>query len=154
MGYTYSSRPAWRTSWFTFGIAIALALLSAGLFLFPFFDQPPQHLVALGGMVVAGMVWLSILFKHYSWRFVIGDEVIESRHGIIGRELKSVRIRDLRNVNVRQSLFQRLFGVGDVEFSSAGGTGVEVVFFSISDPMGVKDLVQAVQQSFDVVQER
>jgi len=147
--YIYSSRPAWRTSWFRIGVTAALAVAGLGLLLFRFFEQPPQHWVAAGALMLAGIVGLSILFKHLAWRFVITDDVIESRRGIIGRDLQSIRIQDLRNVNVRQSLFQRIFGVGDVEFSSAGSSDVEVVFFSIPDPMGLKDRVQGLQERFD-----
>ncbi|MEK7796111.1 MAG: PH domain-containing protein, partial [Pseudomonadota bacterium] len=55
--------------------------------------------------------------------------------------VQSIRVQDLRNVNVRQTIWQRLFGVGDVEFSSAGGTGIEVTFYGVTDPLDVKDRV-------------
>ena len=163
MSYTYSSHPAWRTSWFSLGLAIVLSLAGAGLYPLPLFELPfrqpilgqqPQDLVGIGILALAALVWLSLLFKHYRWRFVIDDEVVESRCGIIGRELKSVRIKDLRNVNVRQSLFQRIFGVGDVEFSSAGGPGFEVVFSGVLDPIRVRDLVHTLQQRFDIQRNR
>lgn len=149
--YTYSSLPAWRTSWFSIGVTAVLTVAGLGLLLLRFFEPPLQHWVAVGVLVLAGIVALSILFKHFEWRFVITGDVIESRRGIIGRELRSIRIQDLRNVNVRQSLWQRIFGVGDVEFSSAGGSDVEVVFFSIPDPVGLKDTVQELQERVDRV---
>jgi hypothetical protein len=57
----------------------------------------------------------------------------------------SIRIKDLRNINVNQTLWQRLVGVGDVEFSSAGGSGIEVVFLGVDKPMQVKALAQRLQ---------
>jgi hypothetical protein len=36
-------------------------------------------------------------------------------------------------------------GVGDVEFSSAGGSGIEVSFRGVSDPLQVKQLAQRTQ---------
>ncbi len=65
-------------------------------------------------------------------------ENVESHQGIIGRNVKSIRLQDLRNVNVNQSFFQRIFGIGNIEFSSAGGAGIEVLFFGILDPMKLK----------------
>lgn len=54
-------------------------------------------------------------------------------------------MRDLRNINVKQTLWQRLMGVGDVEFSSAGGSGIEVSFRGVNDPLQVKSLAQRMQ---------
>ena len=45
-------------------------------------------------------------------------------------------------MNVRQSIMQRILGIGDIEFSSAAGGGVEVVFFGIPDPLSVRNLAQ------------
>jgi uncharacterized membrane protein YdbT with pleckstrin-like domain len=88
-----------------------------------------------------------VAFRRYSWRYTIDDRTIESRHGVIARNVQSIRIQDLRNVNVRQSLVQRLLRVGNVEFSSAGGAGIEVVFHGVSDPMAVKALAQRLQNT-------
>jgi uncharacterized membrane protein YdbT with pleckstrin-like domain len=76
---------------------------------------------------------------------MINGETIESREGLIARKVSSIRVRDLRNINVKQSLWQRLMGVGDVEFSSAGGSGIEVSFRGVSDPLQVKSLAQRMQ---------
>ena len=40
------------------------------------------------------------------------------------------------------SILERLIGIGDVEFSSAGTATVEVVFKGIHDPMGVMQKIQ------------
>lgn len=60
-------------------------------------------LIFLGLSVVS---WLTVFYRHYVWRFTIDDENIESQKGIIGRDLKSIRTRDLLNVNVKQSSYQ------------------------------------------------
>jgi hypothetical protein len=39
----------------------------------------------------------------------------------------------------------RIVGVGDVEFSSAGGSGIEVVFRGVDKPLEVKALAQRLQ---------
>ena len=96
-------------------------------------------------LALAGVVVLVMLYRHFQWRFEIGERTIESSRGIIGRDVRSLRVQDLRNVNVRQSLWQRLLGVGDVEFSSAGGEGIEVTFHGIASPMRLKELVQSMQ---------
>lgn len=140
----YNSRPAWRTQWsglilvvFVFPalfIVIAKKLRENG--------DPTLLLLFLAIYLIFVLV---ILYKRYSWKYTISQETIESHHGIIGRTIKSIRVKDLRNVNLKQSLSQRIFGVGDLEFSSAGGTGVEVTFLGVTRPMEIKNDVQALQ---------
>ncbi|MDH3371305.1 MAG: PH domain-containing protein, partial [Gammaproteobacteria bacterium] len=86
-----------------------------------------------------------VIYRRYSWAYTIDSDTIESREGIIARKVKSIRIRDLRNINVNQTLFQRIVGLGDVEFSSAGGSGIEVTFLGVDDPLTVKALAQRMQ---------
>ena len=139
----YEARPAWRYQWVAF---LGAALSAAALVLILLYGQiyTTTTLVRYGAIVAGALcvyLGLLIVYRRFLWRFTLSDELIESRRGMIARELHSIRVQDLRNVNVRQSFFQRLFGVGDVEFSSAGGAGVEVMFYGVTDPLGVKDRV-------------
>ena len=99
-----------------------------------------QIVLALIGVPMLVLVAV-IVYRYHVWTFTIRGDTIESCRGIIGRDVQSIRVQDLRNVNVRQTIWQRLLGVGDVEFSSAGGAGVEVTFYGVTDPLGVKDRV-------------
>jgi membrane protein YdbS with pleckstrin-like domain len=141
-------RPAWRKQWFLGLVAIALLAapimplaesLRSGAALKAVFDP---RLLWLGLPFV--IVFLILIYRHYSWRFTIADGSIESRHGIIAREVSSMRISDVRNINVKQTLFERLFFIGDIEFSSAASDTAEVVFKDVSRPMRVKRRVQEV----------
>jgi hypothetical protein len=50
-------------------------------------------------------------------------------------------IRDVRNIEIDQSVFQRMFGVGSIGIASAGQSGIEIQFAGIRDPDGVKTLI-------------
>lgn len=139
----YRARPALRNQWFAIFVAMLLFVL------FIYFGvkgaaagggRNVQIVLALIGVPMLVLMAV-IVYRYHVWTFTIRHDTIESCKGIIGREVQSIRVQDLRNVNVRQSFFQRLFGVGDVEFSSAGGAGVEVTFYGVTDPLGVKDRV-------------
>ena len=139
----YRARPALRNQWFAIFVAMLLFVL------FVYFGvkgaaagggRNVQIVLALIGVPLLVLVGF-IVYRQHVWAFTIRGDTIESCRGIIGRDVQSIRVQDLRNVNVRQSIFQRLFGVGDVEFSSAGGAGVEVTFYGVLDPLGVKDRV-------------
>lgn len=91
-----------------------------------------------------------ILYRHFSVQYNIqgvgGDAEIEAREGIIARNTQSIRAADLRNINIKQSVIQRLVGIGTVEFSTAGGSGIEVRFAGIPKPQELKAKVQMLQR--------
>lgn len=143
----YDSRPAWRYQWSAvIGIAAMLAVVAwATVYGAAHVGVRPTHLVAAVAGALSLYFLLLMAYRRFAWRYLIDDHNIESYQGVLARHVHSIRIEDLRNVNVSQSVVQRLLGVGDVEFSSAAGGDVEVVFFGVADPMGVKQLIQRLQ---------
>jgi len=143
----YRSRPAWRDQFLLSIISLALLLSAlAGLVIDPqgFSRQEINTGIAvLAGLFALGA--LTLLYRHFSWTFTIDDSTIESSKGIIARDVNSIRIKDVRNINVKQSIIQRILFIGDVEFSSAGGSGIEVAFCGVARPMAVKTLLQSLQ---------
>lgn len=144
----YRARSALRNQWFAILVAMSLFVL------FVYFGimgaaagggRNVQIVLALIGVPMLVLVTV-IVYRYHVWSFTIRGGTIESCRGIIGRDVHSIRVQDLRNVNVRQTVWQRLLGVGDVEFSSAGGAGVEVTFYGVTDPLGVKNRVMRGQR--------
>jgi len=146
----FSVRPQWRAQWFNI-LLIPTWLVAAVWILIRYADGSLLRYAGYGCVVAALYVALRVLYTHFAWRFTIDDDSIESRRGVIGRTVQSIRIDDLRNINVRQSLIERMLGVGSVEFSTAGGSGIEVVFFGVEDPLQLKEGVQQMQEERDRV---
>ena len=142
----YIGRPAWRNHWLGITVVVLLILFSVLVLILPEETAEFDYDIIAGILLAsAAIIALSILYRRYSWKFTITTELIESRHGIIARDVESIRVKDLRNVNLRQSFLKRIFGVGDLEFSSAGGAGIEVMFHGITKAMKIKQQVQAMQ---------
>jgi len=143
----YIARPAWLNQWWQIAVAVLLPFVFVLAYLkgYQYFSSENLRVVLV--VIVAVFVYLvaGVIYRRYSWAYMINGETIESREGLIARKVCSIRVRDLRNINVRQTLWQRLMDVGDVEFSSAGGSGIEVSFRGVSDPLQVKSLAQRMQ---------
>jgi len=60
------------------------------------------------------------------------------RRGLLSKSITEVWHRDVRNVQLSQSLLQRIFGVGEIGISSAGQGGVELQVAGIPGPARVK----------------
>ncbi|WZO97547.1 PH domain-containing protein [Isosphaeraceae bacterium EP7] len=63
------------------------------------------------------------------------------RTGILSKRLSDIRNEDVRNIQLNQSFFQRILGVGSVGISSSGQSGVEIDVAGIPDPEQVRALL-------------
>jgi len=93
------------------------------------------------------IVFLSVIFKRASLAYTITKNSVRSRNGLIARDESEIRIIDVREVGVFQSIGQRVLGIGNVSFASAGTGGVEVVFEGINKPHKIKDFVNKLRNS-------
>lgn len=97
--------------------------------------------------VLGFLVLLRILINRISFTYIITKDNVRSINGLIARNESEVRIADIREIRVFQSIGQRLLGVGDLSFASAGTGGVEVIFEGIRNPHTIKDYVNKIRNS-------
>ncbi len=87
-------------------------------------------------------------FLVYWWVFAqattltISTRRTELRYGIIRKQTSDVQHDDVRNMQVDQSLFERLMGVGTLKISSSGQDDLEIVAVGFRNPQGIADLVR------------
>ncbi|MCA9564585.1 MAG: PH domain-containing protein [Myxococcales bacterium] len=107
-----------------------------------------QYLEKWPVAVMWGVIGALLMFPIYGWfvsqlhSYMVTTNSVIARKGILSRYTNEIRIADIRAINIRQSLPQRIMSIGDVAFSSAAGDAEEVIFKGIRDPEGVKLLVQ------------
>jgi len=92
---------------------------------------------------------LNAVLKKFSHAFTITPNVVRSKTGIFSIKEKEIRISNIREVVVKQSIFQRIFGIGSVFFSSAGKGGIKVVFEGVENPMAIKKQVNEIRGYID-----
>jgi len=92
---------------------------------------------AVVGLVIIGVWWI----KTKAATLTISNKRAIQRTGLISKQTTEVLHRDVRNIEIRQSVFQRLFGVGSIGIASAGQAGIEIQFTGVRDPDGVKALI-------------
>lgn len=81
--------------------------------------------------------------------YMLTNKCVMSKAGIISRQIHEVGTKDIRNINVKQGILERLFGLGTVEIASAGTAGIEVEFKGIRDPMRIRDLIRQEKDEAD-----
>ncbi len=89
------------------------------------------------GLVILLIWWLQCL----GTTLTITNERITLRKGILSKHTNEVYHTDVRNVQVSQSMLQRVFQVGKVGVATAGHGDVEIVASGMPDPQKVKNII-------------
>lgn len=137
-------RPALRVHWFNLLLGVAILLFSTQInalfesivpaqWYYKAVSMLPQLPLMLFAIVfLTGFFQILFVFiRVYSYAFVIEKDGVTSRFGIISRDSHSIKYQDIRGVALEQSWFERLLGVGSLEFFTAGSGGADVVFVNI-----------------------
>lgn len=103
---------------------------------------------------IAFIVLLAAVLKRKSLKFTITSDTVNSRGGIVRRSESEVRIIDIREIGIKQGIFQRVFNIGNVFFASAATGGIEVTFEGVKDPVGIKSRVNGLRQALVVADKK
>ncbi|HTI35124.1 MAG TPA: PH domain-containing protein [Miltoncostaea sp.] len=143
----WQGRPSWRAHMSFYVVWIPLALVPviiAGLLKandqgtgFPYWQWILISLV----LVVLVLAYDGI--QRYSTFYVVTDQRLRVRRGVLSRHEHTARFERVQNVEVSQSLLDRLFGVGAVEFDTAGTDqrDADFRFAGIADPQRLVRIV-------------
>jgi uncharacterized membrane protein YdbT with pleckstrin-like domain len=105
-----------------------------------FRNHPVWFIVCI--VTVVGLIPLLFWYlQTLSTKIIVTDDQTTLRKGLLSKETSDVFHDNVRNIQVRQSFFQRLMGVGYVGISSAGQSGIEIEINGIRDPERVKQII-------------
>ena len=137
----FQGHPSWRAilGFYLKGILVAAI---AGV-LFKLFDAGSGTVFLVVLVIVAATV-LAGFFKRVSTTYTITDRRLNIKRGIVSREIQETRLERVQNVNYRQSVYQRLMQIGDVDFDTAAGDDYNFIFAGVADP---GDVVHRVDQA-------
>jgi uncharacterized membrane protein YdbT with pleckstrin-like domain len=82
--------------------------------------------------------------KRVATTYTITNQRLHIRRGIIARKIQQTRIERVQNVNINQSVLQRLLQIGKVDFDTAGTDDSDFSFTGVSQP---EEVMQAVEQA-------
>lgn len=97
---------------------------------------PLIPVMGLGLVVIAG-AYLNIK----NTDFVVTSEGLYKKTGVLSRSVQKIGFEKVQNISFSQSIFGTYFGYGNVEISTAGGSGIEMRFRSIETPKKVQQLI-------------
>ncbi|MGN6274944.1 MAG: PH domain-containing protein [Solirubrobacterales bacterium] len=98
-------------------------------------------------LVVLAITLLVGFVKRVATTYTITNRRLNIKRGIVSREIQETRLERVQNVNYRQTIYQRLMQIGDVDFDTAATDDYNFVFVGVADP---GDVVQAVDRATGV----
>ena len=136
----FEGHPSWRAvlSFYIGGVAGALVIAVIVWLVVSTFAGVLTAAVLIALVVLAGLI------KRTATDYMVTNQRLYIRRGILSKRVQQTRIDRVQNVNTEQRFRDRLLRVGTVDFDTAGSDDAEFRFVGISDPARV---VQAVDQA-------
>jgi uncharacterized membrane protein YdbT with pleckstrin-like domain len=133
----WQGRPSWRStmSFYARWIVIAIVPLVLGGVLGQLLWGTTGAVVIIAIALIVG--WL----RRLATRYTITDRRIVINRGILSRHEQRAHIDRVQNVQLTQSMFDRLFGVGTLDFDTAGTDDSDFRFIGIADPEQLRDRI-------------
>jgi uncharacterized membrane protein YdbT with pleckstrin-like domain len=148
----FEGHPSWRSilDFYLKGLvvlAVICGLIAAG-------TKIADDKVSSGATVGAAIaILVAVLVLGYVKRlftvYVISDNRLYIRRGIIARSEQQTHITRVQNVNTKQGVFQRLLRIGDVDFDTAGQDDADFMFGGVANPREVVEAVHRAQRDAD-----
>ena len=93
-------------------------------------------------LFLSAVIFMAIAWSRISRHYRVTDQRVITMKGILTKATKEIDIKDIRSINVAQGMLQRLFGIGNIEFTSASGIVKEVTFLNVKNPEQLKEKIR------------
>lgn len=121
------------TTWFL--IAFVLVLVWNN-----YLKDKPLWPVALA-LLLLWILWpLRLQIRRRFTKLVIEGDKLRFETGVLSKTSRSLQLAKIQDVTVRQSLGQRILGIGDLSIETAGETG-RLTMFQLDNPQAVADQI-------------
>jgi uncharacterized membrane protein YdbT with pleckstrin-like domain len=138
----YEGHPTWRSllGFYIWGLIVA-AVVGVVVVL------AVSVLAGAGAAIVVAAIVLVVGFlRRIGTTYMVSNQRLFIRHGILSKRIQQTRIDRVQNVNTNQSLLQRVLRFGTVDFDTAGTDGSDFRFVGIASPDRVVSAVDRAQR--------
>ena len=101
-------------------------------------------LLFLGWLVVGIFLFVSMYIEKWTTERALTNRRLVIKRGLIRRQTEEISLNRIEEVNLNQSILQRILGSGDIRVTGTG-SGV-VTMKNIDDPLGVQKKINEVRQ--------
>ncbi|NBT88970.1 MAG: PH domain-containing protein [Flavobacteriaceae bacterium] len=93
---------------------------------------------------LVGLLLLAIWWLQCKSTFLtITSQTVTLRKGLLSKHINEIRHRDIKNIQIHQSLLDRIFRVGRIGLSTAGQSDIEILVSGLPEPYRIKTLLES-----------
>jgi uncharacterized membrane protein YdbT with pleckstrin-like domain len=135
----FEGHPSWRA---ILGFYIKGILIVAVIFAILLLVGASALLAAAVLIGGSALVVIVGFIRRVATDYTITNRRLYIKHGLISRDVQETKIERVQDVNYRQSVYQRLMQIGDVDFDTAAqDSDGDFVFAGVAQPEKVTDRV-------------
>ncbi|HWC86944.1 MAG TPA: PH domain-containing protein [Solirubrobacteraceae bacterium] len=147
----FHGHPCWR-SILDFYLKGWLATVLAAVLVAAITDVAAGH-IEIGWVVAVVALALAVVLmtgfvKRKRTLYTITTQRLTIRTGLLAREVQQTRLDRIQNVNSRQTMLERILGVGTINFDTAAGAEYNFAFHGLSEPAQVVRTVDQALRDF------
>ncbi|UUY02079.1 PH domain-containing protein [Svornostia abyssi] len=133
----FEGHPSWRSALLFFAKGIGLGVLIGAILFFAI--GTAAGIAALA--VIAAITIIASLVVRQATKYVITDERLHIRRGIVSRSIHETRLSRVQDVAIEQGVFERILRIGRADFDTAADKDDQFVFEGIANPDEVRAAV-------------
>ena len=100
-------------------------------------------------LVVLAGVALNMAYRRQSVTLIVKPNEIALEKGFLGRHSTVISTRNIRTIQVKQSIMQRLLNTGDILVASSGTDGYEISIAKMPNPYAIREAIQTHERSVE-----
>ena len=97
------------------------------------------HLLVLGWLVIGIFLFISMYLEKWTTERALTNRRLILKRGFIRRKTEEISFNRVEEVNLSQSILQRILGSGDIKVTGTGAG--EIMLKNIDDPLDVQKKV-------------
>jgi uncharacterized membrane protein YdbT with pleckstrin-like domain len=139
-------RPPWR-SFYLHIVAMVVVFIGA-----VFFSVKTGFSVkVIWGAFLAAVLYLAadMTYRRFCTMLIVKSDKIALEEGLIGRHSTEISTKNIKTIQVTQTIGQRILNTGDIRVASPGTDEYEITVKNMPDPHAVRDLMQKYERAGD-----
>ncbi|MDR3231117.1 MAG: PH domain-containing protein [Synergistaceae bacterium] len=148
-----SFRPAWRSFYWHILGAVACLVLAALAFT-KMQDGSGKDMAEILLIVLFVGVVVHMLVRRYRITLIVRPDEIALEEGLFGRNSIEISTKNIRTIQVKQSMIQRILNVGDIQIASSGTEEYEICAANMPEPHTLRNRMQGYERTAEKEEEK
>jgi uncharacterized membrane protein YdbT with pleckstrin-like domain len=137
-------RPAWRS--FYWHIAAMVIFLIGAVF---FSVKTDFSASAIWSIFLILVLYAAgdMTYRRFRTMLIVKPDEIALEKGFIGRHSIEISTKNIKTIQVKQSVIQRILDTGDILVASPGTDEYEIIVYNMPSPHAIRDIMQKRERS-------